>query len=153
MEQFRDYLIIDRTQADVLARNEKGVYSAADLNRVTRAFCYVAGCLAAYGYIVPEPFFPAYLITASIYPQGGGKAGSGVYYQGETVHLTAVPSVGFAFTGWMENGQTISEAAALQFQAERNRELTAVFAAKNSEEMGVVGFGTIGQARIGQKGV
>ena len=34
-------LVTDRTQADVEARNDKGTYQAADLNRVTQALSLI----------------------------------------------------------------------------------------------------------------
>ena len=36
-----DTLVTDRTQADADARNDKGTYNAADLNRVTEAMEYL----------------------------------------------------------------------------------------------------------------
>lgn len=45
-----DTLVTDRTQADVDARNEKGTYNAADLNRVGEAMAYLAGKYRAFGY-------------------------------------------------------------------------------------------------------
>lgn len=44
------YLITDRTQADVDAGNEKGIYQASDLNRVGAAMNYVAERLTEFGY-------------------------------------------------------------------------------------------------------
>lgn len=43
-------LITDRTKADVLAGNEKGIYTASDLNRVGAAMNYVAERLTEFGY-------------------------------------------------------------------------------------------------------
>ena len=45
-----DTLITDRTQADVDARNDKGTYTAIDLNRVGAAMNYVSDRLKAAGY-------------------------------------------------------------------------------------------------------
>ena len=45
-----DTLVTDRTQADVDAGNEKGIYKASDLNRVGAAMNYVADRLRAAGY-------------------------------------------------------------------------------------------------------
>ncbi len=141
MEVFRDYLVTDRTRLDVLARNEKGTYNAADLNRVTRAACYVAARLWGYGY-GSEPEMPACLVTAKIVPAGAGTAGGGVYYPGEAVSLRAEPAEGFAFERWSENGETVSESPEYRFPAERDRRLTAVFHALTT------GFITAGETEI-----
>lgn len=47
-----DDLVFDRTQADVAAKNEKGTYNAADLNRVGEAVRYISGRLLSIGYSV-----------------------------------------------------------------------------------------------------
>lgn len=44
------HLVTDRTQADVDAGNEKGIYQASDLNRVGAAMNYVAERLTEFGY-------------------------------------------------------------------------------------------------------
>lgn len=44
-------LVTDRTQADVEARNDKGTYQAADLNRVTAAMEELAARLSVLGYV------------------------------------------------------------------------------------------------------
>lgn len=46
------YLITDRTQADVNARNEKGTYNASDLNRAGAVMEYVAGRMREQGHLV-----------------------------------------------------------------------------------------------------
>ena len=43
-------LVTDRSAADVLTKNSKGTYNAADLNRLTAAMNYVAERLRAHGY-------------------------------------------------------------------------------------------------------
>lgn len=45
-----DSLITDRTAADAAARNDKGTYNAADLNRVSAAMEFAAQRLRGYGY-------------------------------------------------------------------------------------------------------
>lgn len=50
--QYELGLVTDRTQEDVAARNEKGVYGVADLNRVGDAMNYIAGVFTEQGYIV-----------------------------------------------------------------------------------------------------
>lgn len=45
-------LVTDRTAADVTARNAKGTYNAADLNRVDAAVSDIAERFATFGYTV-----------------------------------------------------------------------------------------------------
>lgn len=151
MESFRDYLVIDRTRQDVQAQNEKGTYNAADLNRVTRACCYVATRLRAYGYGASLELCPAYLIATSVTPYGGGTASGGVFFQGEEAAVTARPNGEYTFLRWAEDGETVSEDPAYRFTAERSRRLTAVFKAPEQEDSGVVGRGVIGRAKIGKR--
>ena len=49
-----DALITDRTAADVAAKNEKGTYNAADLNRVSEAVAYLRPIFAKIGYNVDD---------------------------------------------------------------------------------------------------
>lgn len=151
MKSFRDYLVFDRTQQDVNEQNEKGTYNIADLNRVMRAYCYLATLLHELGYEVPTPWYPAYLICTEISPNGSGDAGGGIFYRGETVELTAAPFSGFAFAFWEENGTAVNYEETYRFTADRSRTLTAVFAADGSKDLGVVGYGTIGRAQIGKR--
>lgn len=44
------WLVTDRTQSDVDAKNSKGVYRAEDLNRVGYAMDYLANIIRGYGY-------------------------------------------------------------------------------------------------------
>ena len=52
-------LVTDRTQADAGARNDKGTYQAADLNRVTAALDDLESRLAALGYVTG--YAPVYI--------------------------------------------------------------------------------------------
>lgn len=54
MNEILKTLVTDRTAEDVAARNAKGTYSAADLNRVAEAVGYVREMFDSYGYAVPE---------------------------------------------------------------------------------------------------
>lgn len=152
MESFRDYLVTDRTEADVLSRNEKGTYHASDLNRVTRAALYLLTRLWEYG-AGAEPERRAYLVTAAASPRQGGSAGGGVYFLGEEAALRAVPARGYDFAGWQEAGEVFSREPELRFPVSGGRTLTAVFQAQSGPELGVVGLGEIGRARIGKGGV
>lgn len=53
-------LVTDRTQADAAARNDKGTYQAADLNRVTAALEDLESRLAALGYVTG--YAPVYIL-------------------------------------------------------------------------------------------
>lgn len=176
MENFRDYLVFDRTQADVdrakhlrslfdksgvwrgtaeereeLDRSH-GVYTQADLNRVIRAYSYLSTCLYELGYVVSAPFYPAYFISVSSAPYGTGEAaGGGIFFKGETVTLTARPAEDFEFVMWKDRGEPVSYQDAYQFKAERSMHITAVFDKDGGRDLGVVGYGVIGRAKIGFK--
>lgn len=60
--------------------------------------------------------------------EGGTVTGSGVYEQGTTATLTAIPAGGYMFTGWQENGETVSTDNPYSFTVTANRRLTPVFA-------------------------
>lgn len=65
-------------------------------------------------------------ITASIDPEGSGAVtGAGQYQAGETVTLAAAVNGGYSFTGWQENGATVSTDNPYTFTAEGDRSLTA----------------------------
>lgn len=49
-----DTLVTDRSAADVAAKNEKGTYNAADLNRVSEAVAYLRPIFAEFGYAVDD---------------------------------------------------------------------------------------------------
>lgn len=58
---------------------------------------------------------------------GGAVTGSGKYSFGSEVTVTASPNVGFAFEGWIENGDTVSNSANYTFTVTGDRELTGAF--------------------------
>lgn len=67
---------------------------------------------------------PQYTITATVNNESmGAVEGAGVYYEGETVTLTAKPSAGHAFVDW-SNGATTPT---LTFVAEKDTTVTANF--------------------------
>ena len=77
------------------------------------------------------PAVRTYTITASIDPSGAGTVtGAGQYKEGESVTIRAVPGDGYKFTGWRENGTTVSTNEAYTFTVTRDMEFTAVFEAK-----------------------
>lgn len=47
-------LVTDRTAADVAAKNEKGTYNAADMNRVNAAVAYLRPIFTEFGYTVED---------------------------------------------------------------------------------------------------
>lgn len=175
MEQFRDYLITDRTEADAaraqylrslwgpapgqwrgtageLAEWEaglKGAYNAADLNRVTLAANYLLAKLAEAGYRVPEGTFPAHLISVAVDPPGSGTARGALFYRGDPATVRAEPIGGSKFLRWEENGETVSEDPVFTLTADGDRNLTAHFEAEWVKRTSIVGAGRIGFARLG----
>lgn len=77
-----------------------------------------------------------YTITASIDPAGSGTViGTGQYQEGASVTLTAVVNDGYKFTGWKENGQTVSTDNPYTFTAAGDRAFTAAFEAKPASRL------------------
>jgi len=148
MEKLSSVLVTDRSRQDVNARNEKGTYNAEDLNRVLRACAWLAGRLERYGYSVSGEYFPAVLACARADPPGGGTARGALCYKGETAVVRAVPAKDCDFIAWTEAGETVSESPVYSFTAEQDRDLAAVFRAKDSARNGVIGIGRIGMAKI-----
>lgn len=69
---------------------------------------------------------PTYTITATIDPAGSGTVtGAGQYQEGETCTLVATVADGYRFTGWQENGITVSENAEYTFTATADRAFVA----------------------------
>lgn len=74
----------------------------------------------------PEP--TKYTIILSVDPEGGGTAtGGGQVNEGQSVTVTASPSSGYTFSGWQENGRTVSTDTTYTFTAAGNRALVAAF--------------------------
>jgi len=178
MQTFRDFLITDRTPADVervrtltalfdrttgrfkgtpaqyqeLMDGPRGAYTFADLNRVTRGYAYVATRLAEDGYILSPEIFPAYLVAVGAYPAGAAFSGGGIFYRGETAVVRAINDASNEFAEWQENGETVSLDREYTFPVEKSRNLLAVFEPLDEGRMGVVGRGLIGRAKIGRRG-
>ena len=149
-EKLRSVLVTDRTQADVNARNAKGTYGEADLNRVLRACSWLAEKLEGYGYGAAGEFFPAALVHVTVRPPGSGRAESVLAYLGETAVVRAAGGGGYEFNRWEENGETVSREAEYRFPAAGDRELEAVFDVPPEEESGVVGLAVAGRAIVGK---
>lgn len=60
-------------------------------------------------------------------PDTGDLTGEGVYPDGSAIQVAAKARPGFVFLGWLENGQRVSEASALSFNAVQSRILIADF--------------------------
>lgn len=73
-------------------------------------------------------FASACAITTSASGGVGGSVSSGVYPAGTTASIMAIPSTGYSFTGWSENGVVVSNSANYLFATGSNRSLTASFA-------------------------
>jgi hypothetical protein len=73
-------------------------------------------------------FAAGYTMTASSsFAPGGSVTGSGGYATGSTVTLSASAAAGYRFTGWAENGTTVSGSADFSFTCSANRTLVAHF--------------------------
>lgn len=178
MQEFRDFLITDRTAADVervrtlaalfdrytgrfkgtpaqyqeLMDGPRGAYTFADLNRVTRGYAYVATRLAEDGYRLTPEIFPAYLVAVGTYPAGAVFSGGGIFYRGETATVRAVSDANSEFAEWQEDGEVVSRESEYTFPVERSRNLLAVFEPLDDGQLGIVGRGLIGRAKIGRRG-
>lgn len=72
---------------------------------------------------------PHYNVAATASPvEGGTITGAGSYEEGAQCSLVATPAAGFAFDGWFENGQLISNDPTLTFAVNADRTLVAEFA-------------------------
>ncbi|MGE5177753.1 MAG: InlB B-repeat-containing protein [Bacteroidota bacterium] len=73
-------------------------------------------------------FTAAYTVTTTPTPlYGGTTAGDGLYNQGTTVALQAIPDTGFAFVEWTEFGTPVSTSAAYSFPSDMNHAFVARF--------------------------
>ncbi len=70
----------------------------------------------------------SYEIIATVFPEeGGAVSGAHAYTHGSTATLTALPSEGYTFINWTENGAVVSTSPTLQFVVYGNRTLVANF--------------------------
>jgi|GEM_PF-1498594 len=58
---------------------------------------------------------------------GGTVSGGGTFTHGDTVELTATVNSGYAFKGWFENGELISEEPIYTYTATKNQDVVARF--------------------------
>ena len=69
-----------------------------------------------------------YTISTSANPiTGGSTSGGGTFINSQSVTVTASANTGWNFTGWSENGMTVSTNANYAFSVTANRTLTAEF--------------------------
>jgi len=67
-------------------------------------------------------------ISASTNPENAGSiSGTGTYNSGSTAELSAVPSIGYIFVNWTENGTEVSANTVLSFTVDCDRNLVANF--------------------------
>ena len=72
-----------------------------------------------------------FMINAEVNPVNSGSiTGAGSYVQGETAELFAIPSVGYNFVNWTENGTEISDNVTYSFVVSGSRNLVANFELK-----------------------
>ena len=72
---------------------------------------------------------PQYNIAVSADPVAGGTvSGGGTKEEGSSCTVVATPAEGYAFDGWFENGNLVSNDASYTFTVERARTLVAQFA-------------------------
>ena len=78
--------------------------------------------------VEPEPEPITHSIQLSAEPsEGGSVSGGGEVAGGTAVTVTATANEGYTFTGWQENGSTVSTAASYTFTATADRSLVALF--------------------------
>ena len=78
--------------------------------------------------VEPEPEPITHSIHLSAEPsEGGSVSGGGEVAEGTAVTVSATANEGYTFTGWQENGATVSTAASYTFTATADRSLVALF--------------------------
>jgi hypothetical protein len=74
-------------------------------------------------------FKPVYTVLTSAEPPDGGQVDADTIFDpGDTARLKAIPSPGYAFVNWTQNGVPVSDETNYQFTVNANRELVANFA-------------------------
>lgn len=75
----------------------------------------------------------SYTITASANPNNGGTVtGNGSYEYGQSCTLKAIPSTGYMFTNWTENGNVVSTDSNYTFNVTGSRTLVANFTQRHT---------------------
>jgi len=79
------------------------------------------------------------LITLAATPaEGGTVTGAGVFAQGASTTVAAIPNTGYVFTNWTEAGVAVSTSSVYTFPIAGNRTLIANFAPLVPGQLGVV---------------
>ena len=80
-----------------------------------------------------------FAVNLSSSPANGGTTnGSGSYFAGSSVTVTADPNNGFTFMNWTDNGVVVSMSSSYQFVITMNRTLVANFKAIPASQFAVV---------------
>ena len=74
----------------------------------------------------PEPITHSIQLSAEP-SEGGSVSGGGEVAEGTVVTVSATANEGYTFSGWQENGSTVSTAASYTFTATADRSLVALF--------------------------
>jgi uncharacterized repeat protein (TIGR02543 family) len=78
-------------------------------------------------------------VTLSSNPIAGGTtSGAGEFAQGSVVTVTAMPSAGYTFTNWTNNGAVVSTSSSYQFTMDGNKALVANFTVVPPSQFAVV---------------
>ncbi len=125
---YKNHVPIDGANADSLVidnynpATDSGIYYCEVKNSLV-----IGLTLQSYNiYVGVQP--PMYDLTLTVEPaQAGQVSGNGNYAEGDTATLTATPSQGYVFTGWLQNGQLVSTDNPYNLAITENTGLTALF--------------------------
>jgi hypothetical protein len=89
----------------------------------------LAGNAIASNYVWSFSTGNTYSVGITSNPAAGGTiSGGGTFNSGSSVTINAAPNIGYSFTGWTENGNSVSVNANYQFTLTNNRTFEANFA-------------------------
>ena len=84
----------------------------------------------------------SYVVIVDVDPEESGTiTGAGGYEYGQTCTLSAIPSTGYHFVNWTENGQQVTNDSIYQFTVTSNRNFVAHFTLNQYEIYGGSGEG------------
>ncbi|MEQ1749990.1 MAG: hypothetical protein ABL974_11235, partial [Prosthecobacter sp.] len=75
---------------------------------------------------------PVTIAVQALPAAGGAATGGGTFNPGDSVTVTATPTVGRAFINWTENGVVVSASASYTFAADGSKTLSANFTGPNT---------------------
>lgn len=119
-----------QTQIERIKANIANAYAKAQEKGAALPAVQNSENLAAVIEAIPSGGTPEGLRTITVTaepPEGGEVSGCGVVSDGITITLTADVAEGYNFSGWQENGKTISDDSSYTFTVTEDRMLTAVF--------------------------